>query len=197
MAPVTHTARGADEEVAKEDSPDCDQETRTLCDYMVHELEKGIRLQRTSDFKDITIRYVADAPQGPSLRFSESALDDDDNDGNGSGSSSDEARGEYHPLATIASVCGRPETTQKGQAAKLFVVVAFKEPADGAPAPPPVTFQGKIKEKNAYINVVDGIGALLGRAPATFERVRNRQTITELYRLAQLYGPPPLPPPPS
>lgn len=195
MAPVTHTARGADEEVAKEDSPDCDQETRTLCDYMVHELEKGIRLQRTSDFKDITIRYVADTPQGPALRFSESALEDDDT-GSGTGAGgSDE--GECHPLATIASVTGRPETTQRGQAAKLFVVVAFKEPADGAPAPPPVTFQGKIKEKNAYINVVDGIGALLGRAPATYERVRNRQTITELYRLAQLYGPPPLPPPPS
>lgn len=194
MAPVTHTARGADEEVAKEDSPDCDQETRTLCDYMVHELEKGIRLQRTSDFKDITIRYVADTPQGPALRFSESALDDDDN---GRSNDNDNSSGEYHPLATIASVCGRPETTQSGQAAKLFVVVAFKAPADGSPAPPAVTFQGKIKEKNAYINVVDGIGALLGRAPATFERVRNRQTITELYRLAQLYGPPPLPPLPS
>ena len=191
MAPVTHTARGADEEVAKEDSPDCDQETRTLCDYMVHELVKGIRLQRTSDFKDITIRYVADTPQGPALRFSESTLEDGDN------GDSDDGRGECHPLDTIASVCGRPEPTQKGQGAKLFVVIAFKQPADGSPAPPAVTFQGKSKEKNAYINVVDGIGALLGRAPATYERVRNRQTITELYRLAQLYGPPPLPPPPS
>jgi hypothetical protein len=59
----------------------------------------------------------------------------------------------------------------------------------------PITFQSK--DKNAFINFFDGIGALLGHAPVTKERNADLKMIEEVFQLAQLYGPPPVPPPPK
>jgi len=183
MKPIVQNARGPNEQEWKEDTPDRDQETRTLCDYMIQELENGIRMQRTSDYKDMVIKYVKEGT--PSLVMTEPTYEGIEKD----------VEKKSEPLTEISnieSVSGKP-----GQ--KLTITVTFKPPADPSqPAKLPVTFQ--CKDKKAYVNMVDGIGALLGRAPRSFERTRDLQTVKELFELAKMYGPPPyqsLPTPPA
>ena len=181
MMPIVQSARCASEIEKKEDTPDRDAETRTLCDYMIQELENGIRMQRISDYKDMIIKYVKEGT--PSLVMNEPTYE---------GIDTDKKAELLAEVSSIESVSGKPDARTQ----KLSVVLTFKPSTDPQqPSKPPVTFQ--CKDKNAYVNMVDGIGALLGRAPRSFERLRDLQTIAELYKLAQIYGPPALPPPPA
>jgi len=189
MMPIMHTARAMGE-INIQESPDRDAETRTLCDYMIQELEKGIRMQRTSDYKDVVIKYVKEGE--PSLVLTEPRFE---------GLETTDAEKEPELLCRLSdleSVSGKPEFGGKQDAQrgpKLLVLVVFRLIRGGQQSKTQVTFQ--CKDKNAYVNMVDGIGALLGRSPRSYERVRDLQTIAELYRLAQIYGPPALPPAPT
>jgi len=123
MKPIVHKARAKGEVEKVEESPDRDAETRTLCDYMIQELEKGIRMQRTSDYKDVVIKYIKDGT--PSLVLTEPKYE-----------GLETVDSEKEPellceLSEIETVSGKPEFGSKQDAQrgpKLLVSVTFNKP---------------------------------------------------------------------
>lgn len=158
-----------------EESPDKDSVTRALCDYLISQLEDGIRLQKKPEYVDMKCFVSKDHT---TLGIGHLSFDGTNAEG-----ICDTANAEKHELSTIQDIREIP-------ANKPTLGIVFNNGVKE------IEFQ--CKDPNAYANFIDGMNALLGRAPVTKDRNADIYSIGKLLEIAQMYGPPQIPPlPPS
>ena len=58
------------------------------------------------------------------------------------------------------------------------------------------SIQMACKDKSVFVTLIDGLGSLLGKPFQTKEKIADVLLIKEVFELTQLYGRPPVPPPP-
>ena len=155
------------------ESPDRDSVTRAMCDYLIHQLEEGIRLQKKPEFTETKCFVTEDHTK---LGIGQITFDGVNQEG-----ICDTSKATMYEMATVQDI--REITGGKPTLAIVFNN-GEKE----------IEFQSK--DVNAYANFIDGVNALLGKAPKTKERIVDIQNISELLKIAKAYGPPQIPPPP-
>ena len=183
--PICHDSS---EEVTKEtNSADRDPVVRTLCDYMIQALERGLRLQKVcgkpgqqQDYIDMLCLVTEDHK---TLQLGRPSYD---------GEGVDPAQDiQEYPVETIGKVVETEVASSTGRKdRKLQLLVHFTDPRFDD-----VTLQ--CKDRAVFVNFLDGIGALMGHAPRTAERIADLGTIKELFDYTKLYGPPVPPPLPA
>jgi len=190
-----------------------DAVTRTMCEYMIRELERGIRLQKTPEFTDMFCSISTDHTEliisplvfeGPATGTQGSTSGQTGTPA-GAGSSGDDAQQQTQQLSADGTMRNMAAATRypiraiervqdnRGPDGKLALSVMFKQTAELKLLP--ITFQSK--DRMAFVNFIDGIGALLGHAPQTKERIADLKLIAEVFELTQQFGAPPVPPPPA
>ena len=158
-------------EVSLEESSDKDSVTRALCDYMIFQLEEGIRLLKKPEFTDVRCFVTKDHKQ---LGVGQVSFD-----GTSAEGTCDTSKAAMYDMDNVLEI-------REIKGGKPTLAVAF---CDGTKE---LEFQ--CKDPNAYANFIDGMNALLGKAPATEDRNADIESIKELLKIAQVYGPPQLPP---